>query len=73
MNTYFLENKKSSKAFASSAHMPWNAPSGIYAIHNLFLSTVKVLIYARAFIRIITFHGEGDGHLLEARVLINYT
>ena len=26
-----------------------------------------------AFIRIITFHGEGDGHLLEARVLTNNT
>ena len=26
---------------------------------------------ARAFIRIITFHGEGDGRLLEARVLTN--
>ena len=26
----------------------------------------KVLINARAFIRIITFHEEGDGHLLEA-------
>ena len=26
----------------------------------------------RAFIRIITFHEEGDGHLLEARVLTNY-
>ena len=36
---------------------------------------VKVLINARAFIRIITFHGEGtgDGRLLEARVLTNYT
>ena len=35
--------------------------------------TVKGLINARAFIRIITFHGEGDGRLLEARVLTNNT
>ena len=35
--------------------------------------TVKVIINARAFIRIITFHGEGDGRLLEARVLTNNT
>ena len=28
---------------------------------------------ARAFIRIITFHGEGDGRLLEASVFTNYT
>ena len=40
---------------------------------RLWLYTVKVLINARAFIRIITFHGEGDWHLLEARVLTNYT
>ena len=32
---------------------------------NESLYTVKVLINARAFIRIITFHGEGDGRLLE--------
>ena len=31
--------------------------------------TVKVLINFQAFIRIISFHGEGDGRLLEARVL----
>ena len=37
------------------------------------VGTVKVLINARAFIRIITFHGEVDGRLLEARVLSNYT
>ena len=37
------------------------------------LLAVKVLINAQAFIRIITFHGEDDGHLLEARVLTNYT
>ena len=35
-------------------------------------STVKSLIEARAFIRIITFSGEGDGRLLEAVVLANY-
>ena len=32
---------------------------------------VKALSIDRAFIRIITFHGEGDGHLFEARVLTN--
>ena len=36
-------------------------------------NTVKVLRNARAFIRIITFHGDGDGRLLEARVLTNKT
>ena len=30
--------------------------------------TVKILINARAFIRIITFHGEAGGRLLEAMV-----
>ena len=35
--------------------------------------TIKVLIDARTFIRIITFHGEGDGRLLEATVLTNNT
>ena len=40
---------------------------------NFFPITVKVLIYAQAFIRIITLHGEGNGRLLEARVLTNYT
>ena len=34
--------------------------------------TVKSLIEARAFIRIITFSGEGGGRLLEAVVLANY-
>ena len=33
--------------------------------------TVKVLINAQAFIRIINFHREGGGRLLEARVLTN--
>ena len=37
------------------------------------INTVKVLIDARALIRTITVHGEGDGHLLEARVLTNDT
>ena len=36
-------------------------------------NTVKVLINARAIIRIVTFHGEGDGPLFEARVLTNNT
>ena len=35
--------------------------------------TIKVLINTQAFIRIITFHGEGDGRLLEASVLKNYS
>ena len=48
--------------------------SEIYKLYpntdNLYdKDTIKVLINAPAFIRIITFHGEGDGHLLEARVL----
>ena len=34
--------------------------------------TVKSLIEAWAFIRIITFSGEGGGRLLEAVVLANY-
>ena len=34
--------------------------------------TVKSLTEARAFIRIITFSGEGGGRLLEAVVLANY-
>ena len=34
--------------------------------------TVKSLIDAWAFIRIISFHGEGGGHLLEAIVFANY-
>ena len=34
--------------------------------------TVKSLIEAWAFIRIITFSGEGSGRLLEAVVLANY-
>ena len=37
-----------------------------------FNNTVKALLIARALIRIITFHGEGDGRLLEARALTNY-
>ena len=37
------------------------------------LFAVKVLINTWALIRIITFHGEGNGHLLEARVLTNNT
>ena len=34
------------------------------------MGTVKDLITAQAFIRIITFHREGDGFLLEARPVV---
>ena len=33
--------------------------------------TLKILIMARAFIRIITFHKEGGGHLLEAATVFD--
>ena len=33
---------------------------------HIFMSTVKILLDIRPFIRIITFHGCGGGHLLEA-------
>ena len=35
----------------------------------LLIHTVKALLIARAFIRIITFHKEVGGHLLEAGIL----
>ena len=37
----------------------------------LFTSTVKALLIAQAFVRIITFYGERSGCLLEATVLTN--
>ena len=42
----------------------------IFIVHKF--TTVKVLLNAQAFIRIITFHRERGGRLLETRVLKNY-
>ena len=46
--------------------------NGVHVNANTYPITVKSLIEARAFIRIITFSGEGGGRLLEAVVLANY-
>ena len=39
---------------------------GIERLRHDGTFTIKILINARAFIRTITFHKEGGGHLLEA-------
>ena len=43
--------------------------NGRYSLEVLLMSTVNALINARAYIRIITYHRERGGHLLEASQL----
>ena len=56
---------------SSSFFFFFSIKSFVVVTHYCLIYTVKALLIAQAFIRIITFHRERGGHLLEARVLTN--